>query len=214
MTSMTITFFFQKEKSLHSFTRLCYFSTTPACPPPLKSRARMSPHDSPKFTWYHISQCISTAKEQPTASPKSHFLTMPSKLPPSTQGQTVPAGTARDLGRFLQAPQKDPGRMASPQPAGKSAKACAGTGNKRQGRSLFHIHNCQWFYRALRSRRTVVIFILLGPAGPSSQGSHKKMVYCSSAGLMVYTTFCIHSKLNLAAPDSDMSSSSRISTSA
>jgi len=62
---------------------------------------------------------------------------MPSKLPPSTQGQTVPAGTARDLGRFLQAPQKDPGRMASPQPAGKSAKACAGTGNKGRAGPFF-----------------------------------------------------------------------------
>ena len=137
---------------------------------------------------------------------------MPSKLPPSSQGQSVPAGTARDLWRFLQAPEKDPGRMASPQPAGKSAKACAGTGNKGRAGPFFTYTTVNDLKS--RSRRTVVIFILLGPAGPLSQGSHKKMVYCSSAGLMVYTTFCIHSKLNLAAPDSDMSSSSRISTSA
>jgi len=43
MTSLTITLFIRRKVS---FTRLCYFSTTPACPPPLKSRARLSPHDT------------------------------------------------------------------------------------------------------------------------------------------------------------------------
>ena len=95
--------FFQIEKSLTSFTRLCYFSTTPACPPPLKSiqGERLSPHDPdwrPSSHDNHISQCISTAQEQPTASPKSHFLTMLSKLLPRTQGQSGLTGTSRDLG--------------------------------------------------------------------------------------------------------------------
>jgi len=78
---------------------------------------------------------------------------------------------------------------------------------------FFHVHNVNDFLRAgagglwsfsfTRSSRTIV-----------SGFSQKKIIYCSMAGFMVYTTRCIHSKLNRAAPDSDMSSSSRISTSA
>ena len=86
----------------------------------------------------------------------------------------MPAGTARDLGRFLQAPQKDPGRMASPQPAGKSAKACAGTGNKGRVGPFSHFTTVNDF-KEQEQYCGHFLLILLGPAGPSSQDSHRSI---------------------------------------
>ena len=173
----------------------------------------MSPHDPPKFTWYHISQCISLLLKSSQRRP--HRVTFSQCRPSCRQAaranrclQGQPGtfgGSCRLLRRTL-------GGWAALSQLGRALKLAPAQVTKA-GQVPFSHTQLSMILKS-RSRRTVVIFILLGPAGPSSQGSHKKMVYCSSAGLMVYTTFCIHSKLNLAAPDSDMSSSSRISTSA
>ena len=128
----------------------------------------------PKFTWYHISQCISTAQEQPTASPKSHFLTMLSKLLPRTQGQSGLTGTSRDLGGSCRLHKLTSRGIKAALRAGKSAKACAGTGNKGRVGPFSHFTTVNDF-KEQEQYCGHFLLILLGPAGPSSQDSHRSI---------------------------------------
>ena len=76
--------------------------------------------------------------------------------------------------RFLQAPQIDLEGYKAALRAEKSAKACAGTGNKGRVGPFSHFTTVNDF-KEQEQYCGHFLLILLGPAGPSSQDSHRSI---------------------------------------
>lgn len=142
---------FHKEKSLNSFTRLCYFSTTPACPPPLKSRARLSPqdpdwrpssHDGSHITVHFY--CLRAANGVPTESLSHNAV----QAAANHQGQPGTfRGSCRTLRRTL-------GGWAALSRLGRALKLAPAQVTKAGKVPFSHTQLSMIF----KSRRTVVIF--------------------------------------------------------
>lgn len=158
MTSLTITFF-QKEKSLNSFTRLCYFSTTPACPPPLKSRARLSPHDPDWRPSSHDGSHITVHFYCSRAANGVPIESLSHNAVQAAANQPGPIGACRDSQGPLEVPagsSEGPWEVGQPSGLGRALKLAPAQVTKA-GQVPFSHTQLSMILKS-RSRRTVVIF--------------------------------------------------------